>query len=293
MWGVFAPCATNRLAGGAEQPIERTDAKNAPTEMQDVAGKGTRNSIAPEIQPQLQKLILDFALLGDVTEPMCSLVGPDKYMAESAVQLTGLPAHWPQPYRELVQRRIALMESDRNIALIEQPEYKRRWNVEPWDEQLERALREWLLNRLEGCFFGGERMVPVPGSAGCQPAVSQTASLRGVEASERAPENPASRRLPIGDTADCQSALRALRNSFVAGQQPALIPTNQLAAVVETDADFLRVAEIYSGGPGFSVSKLVRELVESHRNTSSPNTNAAGTSSRGPSNSNARCADGC
>src|ERR1035441_1532249 len=57
-------------------------------------------------------------------------------------------------------------------------------------------------------------------------------------------------------------ALGRLRNSFLAGQQPALVSTNQLAAVVETDADFLRVAEIYSGGPGFSVSKLVRELVE-------------------------------
>ena len=53
-----------------------------------------------------------------------------------------------------------------------------------------------------------------------------------------------------------------LRRSFVAGHQPALVSTNQLAAMVETDADFLRLAEIYTGGPGFSVSKLVRELVE-------------------------------
>ena len=75
--------------------------------------------------------------------------------------ITELPAHWPQPYRELVQRRIALMESDRNIALIEQPECKRRWNVEPWDEQLERALREWLLNRLECYFFEGERILNI------------------------------------------------------------------------------------------------------------------------------------
>ena len=53
-----------------------------------------------------------------------------------------------------------------------------------------------------------------------------------------------------------------LRHAFVGGQQPALVSTNQLAAVVETDTAFLTVAEIYSGGPGFSVSKLVRELVE-------------------------------
>ena len=140
--------------------------------------------------------------------------------------ITELPAHWPQPYRELVQRRIALMVSDRNIALIEQPEYKRRWNIEPWDNQLECALREWLLNRLEGYFFGGERMI----------------------------ENH-----PPSENED---SIVRLRVSFVAGHQPSLVSTNQLASVVETDADFLRIAEIYSGGSGFSVSKLVRELVE-------------------------------
>ena len=37
----------------------------------------------------------------------------------------------------------------RKVALIEQPEYKRRWNDEPWEAQQERALRGWLLDRLE------------------------------------------------------------------------------------------------------------------------------------------------
>ena len=54
-----------------------------------------------------------------------------------------------EDYPRLVERRIDLIESDPNIRLIEQPEYKRRWNTEPWDSQLERALREWLLGRLE------------------------------------------------------------------------------------------------------------------------------------------------
>ena len=35
----------------------------------------------------------------------------------------------------------SIIETDPNIALIEQPEYKRRWNTEPWDSQLEHALR--------------------------------------------------------------------------------------------------------------------------------------------------------
>src|SRR5207248_2952791 len=62
---------------------------------------------------------------------------------------TEVPGHWPEIYRQLVERRIACIESDKNIALIEQPEYKRRWNKEPWDQQLQRALRNWLLDRLE------------------------------------------------------------------------------------------------------------------------------------------------
>lgn len=62
---------------------------------------------------------------------------------------TEIPVHWPEPYRQVVERRIELIESNPEIALIEQPEYKRRWNVEPWEEQLERAIREWLLYRLE------------------------------------------------------------------------------------------------------------------------------------------------
>lgn len=63
--------------------------------------------------------------------------------------VTELPDRWPDDYRALVERRIALIESDRNVGLVEQPEYKRRWNQEPWAKQEQRALRGWLLDRLE------------------------------------------------------------------------------------------------------------------------------------------------
>jgi len=63
--------------------------------------------------------------------------------------ITEIPAHWPEDYRRLVERRIALIEQDRNVGLIERPEYKRRWNQEPWESQEQRALRGWLLDRLE------------------------------------------------------------------------------------------------------------------------------------------------
>ena len=63
--------------------------------------------------------------------------------------VTEVPAHWPEAYRRVVQRRIALIESDRNLGLIERPEYKRRWNQPSWPEREQAALREWLLDRLE------------------------------------------------------------------------------------------------------------------------------------------------
>jgi len=60
-----------------------------------------------------------------------------------------LPARWPADYRMVVERRIALMESDPTIGLIEQPEYKRRWSSRTWKEMEQDALRACLLDRLE------------------------------------------------------------------------------------------------------------------------------------------------
>jgi hypothetical protein len=66
-----------------------------------------------------------------------------------SMPITEIPAQWPEDYQRLVERRIALIEQDRNVGLIERPEYKRRWNQEPWEAQEQRALRGWLLDRLE------------------------------------------------------------------------------------------------------------------------------------------------
>lgn len=63
--------------------------------------------------------------------------------------MTELPVRWPADYRAVVERRITLIENDRNIGLIERPEYKRRWNVEPWEKLEKEALAGWLLDRLE------------------------------------------------------------------------------------------------------------------------------------------------
>ena len=115
-----------------------------------------------------------------------------------------------------------MIESDPNIRLIEQPEYKRRWNTESWESQLERALREWLLNRLEGYFdFDGRMKAEQQGSEG---------------AGEKTSESP-----PLGEIQ--------------------LVSVARLASVAGQDADFLRVGELYREDAAFDVQALVTELV--------------------------------
>ncbi|MFD4987261.1 BREX-2 system adenine-specific DNA-methyltransferase PglX [Streptomyces sp. NPDC058374] len=63
--------------------------------------------------------------------------------------ITEIPSHWPDDYRALVQKRIDVIESNRAIGMIERPEYKRRWATEGWDSMRQKALKSWLLDRIE------------------------------------------------------------------------------------------------------------------------------------------------
>ncbi len=71
------------------------------------------------------------------------------FARHGSTPITELPVHWPDDYRRVVEARIALIESDKFIGLIERPEYKRRWASTAWAEQELTALKGWLLDRLE------------------------------------------------------------------------------------------------------------------------------------------------
>ncbi|MFM9960793.1 MAG: BREX-2 system adenine-specific DNA-methyltransferase PglX, partial [Planctomycetaceae bacterium] len=154
--------------------------------------------------------------------------------------ITELPAEWPDDYRQLVQRRIDLIASDPNIRLIEQPEYKRRWNTEPWDAQLARALREWLLDRLESYFDFDGRMgeggtsLSLSEGRGSDATVSTPTPF--AEAQGVPPNNP-----PLADIA--------------------LVSVAKLADVARQDAEFQQVGELFRDDPAFDVQALVNELV--------------------------------
>jgi hypothetical protein len=88
----------------------------------------------------------------------------ERHKESGSKPITELPAQWPDNYRALVERRLAFIESNKNINLIERPEYKRRWTIEPWVKRQQEALRKWLLARLEGYFFDGNRVCDLQGS---------------------------------------------------------------------------------------------------------------------------------
>jgi len=96
--------------------------------------------------------------------------------------ITEIPDHWPVAYRDLVSRRIELIESHPFMRILEKAEYKRRWQSEPWEKSEERALRGWLLDRLEDRnFWLDARGRPTPKSiAVLADEVARDGELAGV-----------------------------------------------------------------------------------------------------------------
>jgi hypothetical protein len=145
-----------------------------------------------------------------------------------AVQITELPAHWPDDYRALVERRLAFIEENRNINLIERTNYKRRWEIEPWAKRQQAALEKWLLTRLETYFHDTDRMVSGEDEA------TTTAKL---------------------------AHIRPLRARFAGGTEPRLVSVRQLAQTAQADSQWMEAATVFAGRADFDVAKLVETLV--------------------------------
>jgi len=71
------------------------------------------------------------------------------FQRHHSTPISELPTHWSDPYRKVVERRISAIQSNRDLALIERPEYKRRRNLPTWKEMERAALKNWLLDRVE------------------------------------------------------------------------------------------------------------------------------------------------
>jgi len=80
----------------------------------------------------------------------------------NAIPLTAVPSHWPHDYHDLVERRIAAIRRNRDLALIERPDCKRRWAAAPWETLEKAALENWLLSRLEATDLWPRDASPAP-----------------------------------------------------------------------------------------------------------------------------------
>ncbi|MET8330043.1 BREX-2 system adenine-specific DNA-methyltransferase PglX, partial [Streptomyces sp. NPDC005181] len=71
------------------------------------------------------------------------------FSRHGSTPITEMPDRWSDAYKAIVQKRIDVIESSRAIGMVERPEYKRRWATDGWDVLQERALKSWLLDRIE------------------------------------------------------------------------------------------------------------------------------------------------
>ena len=102
----------------------------------------------PEIVPELKLGERAFEIL--LAERMDGAEGERQWFERHrSAPITEIPTRWPDDYRVVVENRIKTIERDRNIALIERPECKRRWQSEPWETKEREGLTNWLLDRCE------------------------------------------------------------------------------------------------------------------------------------------------
>ncbi|QDG64424.1 BREX-2 system adenine-specific DNA-methyltransferase PglX [Pseudarthrobacter sp. NIBRBAC000502771] len=98
----------------------------------------------PEVQ--LGQRAFEITLARGIADGTCDSTW---FTRHRSTPVTEIPAEWSEDYRTLVRRRIDAIKSNPSIRLLEKPEFKRRWAIEPWEKVQEQALRGWLLDKLE------------------------------------------------------------------------------------------------------------------------------------------------
>jgi hypothetical protein len=120
---------------------------------------------------------------------------------------TEIPERYVGAQRDILERRLALIETDPTIALLEQAVYKRRWAFEPWDTMLADAAETWLLDALEAIvrnipsalteadlasrLAADPKNVAIGGYAKSTKDVSLADTVSRLLAAEAIPDNPA------------------------------------------------------------------------------------------------------
>ncbi len=106
--------------------------------------------------PQLQKPQVTTLSIGhrafEIALARKTLRGEDegRWFTENGIDIVGdVPAEYSDDMRTVLERRLEIIETNDQIACLEQPNFKRLWQFEPWETRAKRAANEWLLDRLE------------------------------------------------------------------------------------------------------------------------------------------------
>ncbi|MFF7456801.1 BREX-2 system adenine-specific DNA-methyltransferase PglX [Kitasatospora sp. NPDC008115] len=83
------------------------------------------------------------------------------FRRHGSTRIIEFPSNWSDAYKAVVQKRIEIIETSRAIGMAERPEYKRRWASDGWDSLQGKALRSWLLNRIESRDYWFQEEQPV------------------------------------------------------------------------------------------------------------------------------------
>lgn len=71
------------------------------------------------------------------------------YKRHEIERVSDLPAKYKEPYRNILEARIAAIERDEVLGILEQSVHKRRWQWPGWDEQVRDAAEAYIAKRLE------------------------------------------------------------------------------------------------------------------------------------------------
>ncbi|WP_346766054.1 BREX-2 system adenine-specific DNA-methyltransferase PglX [Streptomyces sp. A0642] len=115
----------------------------------DEVGRTTlpRGASSPEVKPSERAFAIVLARAVAAGETNTSWFAHHNHQFPKIVDL---PSHWPDSYKAVVEARIEIINSRKDVALLERPEYKRRWASETWEKKEKTALQAWLLDRCEG-----------------------------------------------------------------------------------------------------------------------------------------------
>ncbi|OLT29175.1 hypothetical protein BJF83_00785 [Nocardiopsis sp. CNR-923] len=111
--------------------------------------KGSLSRVSPEALPNgvaIGQRAFEIVLASDMAS------GAEKsawFHRHAAHPVTEPPDHWSADYRRTVSERIAAIDGNPVLGVLERPDFKHRWTTPSWEQVWQPAVTSWLLDRCE------------------------------------------------------------------------------------------------------------------------------------------------